>query len=69
MNRTESNFKPFKNRFTGFIVCWKCKKSSVTLRNLKNDKGEKTQDYACDKCWIFGKPDIGNQSIIYYKYD
>ena len=47
------------------IVCWKCKKSRVTLRKCKNGT-----DYVCEACFDFEGnkgPAIGNQSKIYFK--
>ncbi len=54
-----------RDKFTGVLY----KAKGFTLRNLKYDNGKKSPDYACENCWIFGRPDIGNQSQINYKYD
>ncbi len=68
MNRTESNFKQFKNRPISRLICWKCRKHDVTLINIKND-GHKGPDYVCKDCETFGRPVIGNVSQQYFKYE
>ena len=65
MNRTESNFKKFKNKPNSRVVCWRCKRGGR--------KGDKPLlkiselDYACDDCLVYGKPPIENASHIYYE--
>ena len=46
------------------IVCWKCKRAHVTLYNLRDENGKKTQDYVCSDCKVWGSPEIGNVSRV-----
>jgi hypothetical protein len=43
--------------------CWRCKKERVTLRKVDN------LDWVCEQCEGWGKPEIGNQSKRYFKYE
>ena len=75
MNRTESNFKKFKNKPTSRIVCWRCKRGNKTLFRVtpkekgkyKTIKPERNLDYVCEDCLVYGKPPIENASHIYYE--
>ncbi len=49
------------------IVCWKCKRGNVTLCAIPEEKGPSI-DYVCEDCKIYGKPSVGNQSRVYFKY-
>lgn len=48
------------------IVCWKCKFGNRTLYNVKDENGNKTEDYICLSCMGMGhrRPDIGNSSFV-----
>lgn len=50
------------------VVCWYCKEGSKTLKRLRNEKGVKTQDYACLEHVVMGLPPVGNSSRIMFKY-
>jgi protein-arginine kinase activator protein McsA len=68
MNRSESNYKPYKNTPTAQIVCWHCRKGDVTLLRVLRD-GKKTEDYICTVCAREDyAPPIGNMSKIYLKH-
>lgn len=47
-------------------VCWKCRYGNRTLYRVKDENGNKTEDYVCLSCWGMGhyRPPIGNQSFV-----
>lgn len=52
------------------IVCWNCRRGDVQLFNIKDNKGNKTEDYVCVNCKSeFPVPPIGNMSKNYLKED
>lgn len=48
------------------VVCWKCKQGDKTLKRLRDEFGEKTPDYVCVDCEVYGAPKEPNQSLLYY---
>ena len=46
------------------VVCWHCRKGNVTLYNIRDEDGKKTQDYTCGTCKVWGDPPIWNASRI-----
>lgn len=53
------------------IVCWSCRRGNITLRNVKDELGFKTEDYICERCLLIHSPTppIGNSSRIYFPKD
>lgn len=77
MNRTEPNFKPYKNRPVSRIICWNCRRGDRQLfRVTKKDRSIRFEatintDYICVLCRSLGfsEPAIGNTSQEYFEYE
>ena len=52
------------------IVCWHCRRAHVTLYNVKDEEGKKTNDYVCVNCREkFPRPEIYNCSRVLLKVE